>query len=77
LDERRWPLYIRFLGLEVQTFALGDDEYRRALDLALTRGITVYDPAGVALARAPGTRFVTADWKPAERIAGLDLTDLA
>jgi predicted nucleic acid-binding protein len=66
----------RFLALEVQTFALGDDEYRAALDLALTRGITVYDASYVALARALGARFATADRRLAERLADRDRVEL-
>lgn len=68
--------YERFLALEVQTFALGDDEYRAALDLALTRGITVYDASYMALARALGARFATADRHLAERLADRDLVEL-
>jgi len=66
----------RFLALEVQTFALGDDEYREALDLALAHGITVYDASYVALARALGARFATADRRLAERLANPDLVEL-
>jgi predicted nucleic acid-binding protein len=66
----------RFLALEVQTFALGDDEYRAALDLALTHGITVYDASYVALARALGARFATADRRLAERLADRDGVEL-
>jgi predicted nucleic acid-binding protein len=68
--------YERFLALEIQTFALGDEEYRAALELALTRNITVYDAGYVALALALGTRFVTADRRLAERIAPLDIVDM-
>jgi predicted nucleic acid-binding protein len=66
----------RFNDLEVQTFALGDDEYRAALDLALTRRITVYDASYVALALALGARFATADRRLAERLAGLDVVEV-
>jgi predicted nucleic acid-binding protein len=66
----------RFLALEVRTFALGDDEYGAALDLALTHGITVYDASYVALARALGARFATADRRLAERLADPDLVEL-
>jgi predicted nucleic acid-binding protein len=68
--------YDRFLALEVQTFALGDDEYRTALDLALARGITVYDASYVSLARALGVRFATTDRRLAQRLADPDLVDL-
>jgi len=66
----------RFLALEVRTFALGDDEYRAALDLALTHGITVYDASYVALARALGARFATADHRLAGRLADPALVEL-
>lgn len=68
--------YERFVALEIQTFALGDEEYRAALELALTRNITVYDAGYVALALALGTRLVTADRRLAERIAPLDIVDV-
>jgi predicted nucleic acid-binding protein len=68
--------YERFLALEVETFALGEQEYRTALDLALTHGITVYDASYVALAMALGARFVTADRRLADRIAALAVADL-
>jgi predicted nucleic acid-binding protein len=68
--------YERFLALEIQTFALGDEEYRTALELALKRAITVYDASYVALALALGTRFVTADRRLAERIAPLNIVDV-
>jgi len=67
----------RFLALEIQTFALGDDEYRDALNLALRHGITVYDASYVALARALGVQFATADRRLAERLANPDLVELA
>ena len=68
--------YGRFLALEIQTFALGDEEYRAALELALTHGITVYDASYVALALALGTRFVTADRRLAERLAAPDVVEV-
>ena len=68
--------YERFAGLEVETFAFGDREYCSALDLALTHEITVYDASYVALALTLGCRFVTADRKLAERIAGLGVADV-
>ena len=66
----------RFLSLEIQTFALGDDEYRDALNLALAHAITVYDASYVALARAIGARFATADRRLAERLSNPDLVEL-
>jgi predicted nucleic acid-binding protein len=66
----------RFLALEVQTFALGDEEYHAAFDLALAHGITVYDASYVALARALGARFATADRRLAQRLADPDLVQL-
>jgi predicted nucleic acid-binding protein len=68
--------YERFLALEIQTFALGDDEYRAALDLALNRGVTVYDASYVALARALGARFATADRQLAARLADPESVEL-
>jgi predicted nucleic acid-binding protein len=68
--------YERFVALEVETFALGDREYRSALDLALAHGVTVYDASYVALAVALGVRFITADRRLAERIAGLAVADV-
>jgi predicted nucleic acid-binding protein len=68
--------YDRFAGLEIETFALSEGEYRSALELALAHRITVYDASYVALAQALGTRFVTADRRMADRIAALGVVEV-
>jgi predicted nucleic acid-binding protein len=63
--------FARFQALELETYSLGPAEYQTALQLALKYRLTVYDASYLALARALGVRFVTADRKLARRLSAL------
>ena len=66
-------LFGYFLGLDIQTYSLGAEEYRSSLDLAHKYKLTVYDASYVALAQALDTKLVTADKKLAARAAPLGI----
>lgn len=66
----------RFQALEIGTLALGDAEYRRALDLALDHTLTVYDASYLALAQTLGVPLATADRKLAQRVSGLGVVEV-
>ena len=66
-------LFGYFLGLDIQTYSLGSEEYRSSLDLAHKHKLTVYDASYVALAQALDTKLVTADKKLAARAAPLGI----
>lgn len=66
----------RFQALEIGTLALGDADYRRALELALRHTLTVYDASYLALAQALGVTLATADRKLARRVSGLGMVEV-
>lgn len=56
----------RIFDLDIETFALGLDEYAASIDFAHRFRITVYDASYISLARRLKCNFVTADsrlWK--------------
>jgi predicted nucleic acid-binding protein len=53
--------YDRFVGLDVETYALGRPEYGLAIVLAVRHGVTVYDASYAALAKELDCPLVTAD----------------
>lgn len=66
----------RFQALEIGTLALGDAEYRRALELALQLTLTVYDASYLALARTLGVPLATADRELARRVSRLGMVEV-
>jgi predicted nucleic acid-binding protein len=66
----------RFQALEIGTLALGDAEYRRALDLALRHTLTVHDASYLALAQALGVSLATADRKLARRVSRMGVVEV-
>ena len=64
-----------FLDLRIETYSLGADEYRAALDLAHRYRLTVYDASYLALASALHVRLVTADKRLASRASALKLIE--
>jgi predicted nucleic acid-binding protein len=68
--------FARFQALELEAYSLGAAEYQAALELALKHRLTVYDASYLALARALGIRFVTADRKLARRVSQLGVVEV-
>ncbi len=68
--------YANFEALEIATYSLGPPEYDAAIAIAAQRGITAYDAAYAALARALGCRLLTADRKLARALAPFDVVEL-
>jgi len=64
-----------FLDLRIETYSLGTDEYRMALELAHRYRLTAYDASYLALASALHVRVVTADKKLATRAAALKFVE--
>jgi predicted nucleic acid-binding protein len=64
-------LFDHWLELDVETYALGDEEHRNALDLAKRHRLTFYDAAYLALADSLDCRLATADRKLARAAASL------
>jgi predicted nucleic acid-binding protein len=64
-------LFDHWLELDVETYALGDEEHRIALDLAKRHRLTFYDAAYLALARSLNCRLATADRKLARAAASM------
>jgi predicted nucleic acid-binding protein len=64
-------LFTHWLELDVETYALGDEEHRTALDLAKRHGLTFYDAAYLALADGLDCTLATADRKLARAAASI------
>ena len=50
--------------------------YKRAFEIAVERGITVYDALFLAAAEKEGADFITSDGKLVEKLKGLDFVKL-
>ena len=68
-------LFNHFLGLGIETYSLGADEYRVSLDLACRYRLTVYDASYLALALALEVKLVTADKRLAARAGPLKIVE--
>lgn len=67
--------YAHFVGLEIETYSLGTEEYDAALLLAARHRVTVYDGSYAALALALGCRMVTSDRRLARALEKLAIVD--
>lgn len=65
-----------FLDLQVETYTLGTEEYRRTIELSRKYSISVYDASYLALSMALETKLATADKKLHRKIASLDFVEL-
>ncbi|UXD21308.1 twitching motility protein PilT [Ignicoccus pacificus DSM 13166] len=59
-------------SLQITTFELRSDHARRSLEIAMRKGVTVYDASYVALAELENAAFYTADEKLLRKVKDLD-----
>jgi predicted nucleic acid-binding protein len=59
-------------SLQITTFELRSDYARRSLEIAMRKGVTVYDASYVALAELENAAFYTADEKLLRKVKDLD-----
>ena len=69
-------LFDNFLGLGIETYSLGADEYRTSLDIACRYRLTVYDASYLALALALEVKLVTADKRLTTRAGPLKIVEV-